>query len=401
MPLYLYKAKNEKSLDVKGSVEAKDKKTAVAILKEKGLFCYSIQEKTDNPLLLFIFRFFKKISISEISTFTRQLSTMMNAGLPLTEALVILKSQGKEQMMRATDSILRDVEGGLTLSDAMAKYPAIFSSVYVALVKAGESAGVLDTILARLADNLETQREFQAKIKGALLYPTIIVVGMVGVMAIMMIFVIPKMTSLYSEFDAKMPAMTQVLLDISSFSVKFWWIILLIGIGVGYIYKMAYATNRGREKIDMFKFKIPIFGKLQKQVALAELTRTLGLLMGAGVSITEGLVISSKTANNIIIQDGIVNAAKQVEKGYPLSSAITENPIFPSILGQMLSVGEETGKMDEVLEKISRFYQSDSEESLKGLATAIEPIIMIVLGVGVGFLIIAIIMPIYNLTSQF
>jgi type II secretory pathway component PulF len=221
------------------------------------------------------------------------------------------------------------------------------------------------------------------------------------VMFLMMVFVVPKLTSLYSEFNADLPQATLMLINLSKFMVSFWWLIIVLLVGLIYLLKMINADKEGRRKIDTIKFKIPISGKLQMQIALAELTRTLGLLVGAGISIVEALEISSKTTNNIIIEEGIMVARKQVEKGFPLSSAIAENHFFPQILSQMLSVGEETGKVDEVLLKVSRYFQSESEESLKGLTTAIEPLIMILLGVGVAFLVIAIIMPIYNLTSQF
>ncbi|HUW24062.1 MAG TPA: type II secretion system F family protein [Patescibacteria group bacterium] len=401
MPTFVYKVKDNEGRDIKGTVEAQDRKQAISILREKRYFPYFIRQQSEGLFVGLYKRLFKKVSLTEVSTFTRQLSTMINAGLPLTEALTILKSQRESQLTEAVGAILRDVEGGASLADALQKHPKIFSTVYVSLVKAGESAGVLDNILGRLADNLEMQREFQAKIKGALLYPIIIVVGMGGVMFMMMVFVIPKLTALYTEFDAQLPQATKILISISRFMVSFWWLLIFLLIGLAYLYRAINRDKEGKKRIDEIKFKIPIFGKLQIQIALAELTRTLGLLVGAGISIVEALEISSKTADNAIIEEGVLSARKQVEKGFPLSSALSENRFFPQILSQMLSVGEETGKVDEVMLKVSHYFQSESEESLKGLTTAIEPLIMILLGVGVGFLVIAIIMPIYNLTSQF
>lgn len=401
MPIFTYKAKDKKGIDIKGTVEAQDQKTALAILREKGYFCYWLQAKSEGLLALISNKLFQRVSVSDIANFTRQLSTMVSSGLPLTDALSILKTQGKGKMAAAATEILHDVEGGSSLAESLKKFPKIFSSVYIALVRAGESAGVLDNILARLADNLETQREFRAKIKGALLYPIIIVIGMSGVMSVMMIFVVPKLTALYKEFDAKLPQMTLILITFSNLMVSYWWLLLIGIVGLAYLYKMVNRTRAGKKKIDLLKFKIPVVGKLQVQVILAELTRTMGLLIGAGVPITETLEISSKTANNVLIEEGILEANEQVEKGMPLSVALTDNKFFPPILSQMLAVGEETGKMDEVLLKLSRFFQSESEELLKGLTTALEPLIMILLGVGVGFLVIAIILPIYNLTSQF
>jgi len=400
MPTYFYKAKNAQGQETRGTVEVGDQKQALAILREKNIYPFFLKEKTENFLTFILKRLIYRVTLTDVSTFTRQLATMISAGLPLTEALVLLKSQGKPALAEATEGILRDVEGGLSLAGALEQHPKIFSPVYVSLVRAGESAGVLDNILNRMADNLESQREFQAKIKGAMIYPIVIVTGMILVATIMMIFVIPKLLSLYQEFDAQLPAATKALISISNLSVRFWWVVLLGLVGLAYAYKMFNSRKSGKRKIDEFKFKIPVAGKLINQTTLAEFTRTLGLLIGAGVPITEALEISAKTANNLVIEEGIEIANKQVEKGLPLSSAIAKNEFFPPIVSQMLSVGEETGKLDEVLLKVSKYFQSESEESLKGLTTAIEPLIMIVLGVGVGFLIIAIILPIYNLTSQ-
>ena len=400
MPTYFYKAKNAQGQETRGTVEVGDQKQALAILREKNIYPFFLKEKTENFLTFILKRLIYRVTLTDVSTFTRQLATMISAGLPLTEALVLLKSQGKPALAEATEGILRDVEGGLSLAGALEQHPKIFSPVYVSLVRAGESAGVLDNILNRMADNLESQREFQAKIKGAMIYPIVIVTGMILVATIMMIFVIPKLLSLYQEFDAQLPAATKILISISNLAVKFWWVVVFLLVGLAYAYKMFNSKKSGKRKIDEFKFKIPVAGKLINQTTLAEFTRTLGLLIGAGVPITEALEISAKTANNLVIEEGIVIANKQVEKGLPLSSAIAKNEFFPPIVSQMLSVGEETGKLDEVLLKVSKYFQSESEESLKGLTTAIEPLIMIVLGVGVGFLIIAIILPIYNLTSQ-
>lgn len=401
MAEFIYKAKDKKGGDVSGLVEANDLKQARSILREKGYFAYHIKEKKPNFIISSFQKFLKKISLTEVATFTRQLATMINAGLPLTDALIILKSQSESKMAGIAGEILKDVEQGTTLGDSLKKHPKIFSPVYISLVRAGESAGVLDNIMLRLADNLEAQREFRSKIKGALTYPIIIIIGMGAVIFIMMVFVIPKLTALYTEFDAKLPKPTQVLMSASAFMVNFWWLVLAFIAGLFYLFKLIKKNKKGKRKIDELKFKLPIAGKLQKQVILAEFTRTLGLLIGAGVSIIEALEISAKTTNNQIIEEALAKANRQVEKGFPLATVIADNPVFPQILSQMLSVGEETGKVDEVLLKVSKFFQSESEESLKGLTSAIEPLIMILLGVGVGFLVIAIILPIYNLTSQF
>jgi len=258
-------------------------------------------------------------------------------------------------------------------------------------------------IVARMvADDLEKQQEFGSKVKGALIYPAIIVVGMVVVSFIMMIFVIPRLTSLYIDFGATLPLPTQILIGVSNFFVNFWYVVIIVaGLGI-YLFILYRATATGRRKVDEMIFKIPIFGELQRQVILTELTRTLSLMVGAGVSILEALNITSEVVGNSIISEALKDASKQVEKGFPIAFSFARHPdAFPFLLSQMIAVGEETGKMEEVLNKISHIYEVESDERVKGLTAAVEPLVMVLLGLGVGFLVIAVILPIYNLTSQF
>ncbi|EKE12424.1 MAG: hypothetical protein ACD_13C00220G0020 [uncultured bacterium] len=401
MKRFNYKAKDSAGRVVTGEVEAADMSSAAKLIKGKGFFVISLTPKIDNPLSL-LRRMREKITGSDVATFTRQLSTMINAGLPITEGLLILRSQSKKSMQRVVAQLLADVEAGDSFSNALSKHPKIFGKTYIALVKSGEVGGVLDAVLLRLADNLEKQQEFGSKVKGALIYPVIIVVGMVLVSAIMMIFVIPKLLSLYSDFNATLPLPTKILIGMSSFFVKYWFIVLALGGIALYVLRLYKATPEGRRKIDELIFKIPVYGELQRQIILTELTRTLSMMVGAGVSILESLHITSEVVGNTLISDALIDAANQVEKGFPIAFAFSRHPeAFPFILSQMVAVGEETGKMDEVLTKISRIFEVESDEKVKGLTAAIEPIVMVVLGLGVGFLVIAVILPIYNLTSSF
>jgi len=398
MAKFAYKAKDVKGGNVRGIIEAGDEKQARSILKERALFCFYLSSKEDSQISLFVKKHLKKINFADITAYTRQLATMINAGLPLTEALTVLKSQ-ESSMSEIAGTVLLDVKEGKSLTESIKRYPKIFSSVYIALVSAGEAAGILDNILNRLADTLESQREFQGKIKNAMIYPVIVLLAMLGVIFGMMVLVIPKLNDLYKEFDADLPATTKALIAVSGFFSRFWWLMLiLIGGGV-YLFKRLMKNKDIKRKVDEFSLKIPIVGKLSKMVTMTEFTRTLGLLVGAGVSLVESLKISSQTSNNLLIEEAILFSAGEVEKGMRLSTVFSQIEYFPSIVGQMIAVGEETGKMDEVLTKVSNFFQTESEQAIKGLTTALEPLIMIVLGVGVLFLILAIIMPIYNLTS--
>ncbi len=371
-------------------------------MRSRNLIVIALTVQTEGMQLKNLFAFLQRVSLNDQVNFTRQLSTMINAGLPMTEALSLLRSQARTTtMMQVVDNILRDVEGGSSLAVAVGKHPEVFSKIYISLVKAGEAAGVLDQILMRLADNLEKERDFQGKVKGALVYPVIVIIGMMGVVFIMMIFVIPRLTSMYKDMGADLPLPTKILISLSSFLVGFWWLVGVGIVGLVVLFLRWKKTKAGKNALDHLMFKLPIAGPLFQQINLTEFTRTLGLLVGAGIPIIEALKIVSEAVDNVIYQDGIVEAARQVEKGFPLSQPLSQNSNFPALLGQMVKTGEETGKMDEILMRMSLFYESESERAIKGLTTAIEPIIMVVLGVGVAFLILSIILPIYKLTSAF
>jgi len=401
MEKYLYSAVDKKNRKVKGEVEATSLAQAQSILRSKGLFIVGLEKIEVMPGWLKWLKSFNRVKKNDVVHFTRQLSTMINAGLPLTTALSILKYQSSPALGVLVDEVLREVEGGTSFYKALIKHTEVFNRVYLSLIRSGEAAGVLEKVLARLSDNLEKQAEFRAKTKNALIYPAIITAAMVAVAAIMMIFVVPKLTSLYSEFGAELPMMTRILIGISNFMVKtifLWLFLLLIG---GYVFSRWYKTENGRLWVDRRVLKIPIYGKLKTKIVLTEITRTLALLMEAGISIVEALEIISGAADNEVFAQSIKAAAKDVEKGIPLAAAIGQFEYYPPIVSQMLAVGEETGKVDEIMFKLSKYFETESEQAVKGLTTAIEPIMMILLGIGVAFLVIAIVLPIYNLTSQF
>ncbi|MBP9699884.1 type II secretion system F family protein [Candidatus Woesebacteria bacterium] len=399
MQIYNYKARTQQNETVTGKVEANTASEANLVLRERGLFVISIVEFHESSLLAVLK--YSKVSKNDIVNFTRQLSTMVTAGLPLTEAVQILEVQAKPVLKKLLSAVRRDVEGGMTLAKALEKHPTAFSTVYISLIKAGESAGVLDQVLHRLADTLEKQKEFSSKTKGALIYPAIVMLAMVIVGFVMMIFVIPKMTEMYKDFGADLPMPTMVLITISDFMVAYWYLLLIV-IGGGAVAFNAYRkTPAGKLKVDEWLLKLPIFGELRAKIALVELTRTLSLLISAGISLLTAIEISFDSVGNMVFRNALVKIAKDVEKGQSLSSSVAKRVEFPVLMSQMISVGEETGKLDEVLLKLSAYFETESEHAVKGLTTAMEPLIMIVLGIGVGLLIIAIILPIYNLTSQF
>lgn len=400
MPLFIYKAKNQKNETIKGKVEASTLQQASSVLKEKGLFIVSLQALKQSEFAAFS-AMFDRIKGGDIVNFTRQLSTMVTAGLTLTESFEILQKQSKPALQKVVTELLHDVEGGLTFAGALQKHPKVFSRVYIALVRSGESAGVLDKVLHRLADNLEKQYEFAAKTKGALIYPVIVMIAMVAVMFVMMVFVVPQLTSMYTDFGASLPAPTQILIGVSRVMTKFWYVFIGVFFGLGYALRAWRKTPVGEWQIDTLLLKIPIYGQLKIQIMMTEFSRTIALLIGAGVSLLSALEIVADSLENVRFRVGLAKAAQDVEKGVAFAEAMSRQEDFPQLVSQMTAVGEETGKLDEVLLKLSSYYESESEHAVKNLSTALEPIIMVVLGVAVGFLVIAIVLPIYDLTSKF
>lgn len=402
MSYYNYKVRDTENKTISGLVEAPNVDAAAKLLKDKKYFVVELREARENQSFKAVFAKFRKVKFGDVVNFTRQLSTMVNAGLQLPEALAILRVQTENSIFEA---ILMDIEhqivSGGNLADSLAKYPNQFSDIYIALVRAGETSGTLDQVLSRLAENLESQQEFINKVKGAMVYPVIILIAMVGVIMVMMTVVIPKLTEMYKEFGATLPWSTQILMSVSDFFVKFWWLmIILMVVGVTGFVKWR-KTVIGEFMVDTITLKIPIIGELQKKMILTEFTRTLSMLVASGIHILDGLKILRGALGNVLFRNAIYEIAQKIEKGYPMGDVFAIYPIFPPIVPQMIKVGEETGKLDETLLKLSVYFKAESEHLVKGLTTAIEPIILIFLAVGVGFIVFSIITPIYNLTSQF
>ena len=402
MPVFSYKAREPDGKMLAGLVDAPSREVAIRLLHEKQLFVIDVAESRQRFSLTQIQQYVKRVTFNDIVNFTRQLSTMVVAGLSLPEALTILRHQTTNQVF---SDMLVDIEhqivSGGNLGDALSKYPKYFSTTYIALIRAGEASGTLDEILTRLSETLESQREFRGKVSGAMIYPVIILIGMVGVIFVMMTVVMPKLTGLYKDFNIDLPWTTKLLMSVSDFFVHFWWL-LIIGIGAAiWVFRRWRKTELGGLLMDQFIFKIPLFGELQKKIILVEFTRTLGMLVASGIHILEGLQILKNSLGNVLFRNAIGEISNKVEKGFPLGDSFAQQAVFPPIVSQMMKVGEETGKLDETLTKLSKYFQSESEQLVKGLTTAIEPIIMVIMGVGVGFIVISVITPIYNLTSSF
>lgn len=403
MTRYFYKAKDWTGKLVKGVLDLPEKKEVIESIRQSGLVPLSITEESQGIMEYILRTVLGRASLKRVATFTQQLSTMMTSGLPLTDALALLKNQTdhNEIMYEILEHALDTVQGGQSLGVALSKYKKVFGEAYIASVDAGEEGGVLEEVLVKLADSLEKESEFKGKVQGAMVYPVIVIIAMIIVAFIMMIFVIPKLMVLYEDFGSKMPPMTQALMTISSVFSKLWFLFPLVIVGAFAIIRTGTQNEKFRFKFDTFKLRIPILGELNKKNIVANTLRTLAMLLGAGISLVDALKIVAKVADNELYYQSYMKIAERVQKGFSISNSFDEAGIFPPIVTQMISTGEATGKLDQILLKVSDYFSSEAEQSVKTLTAAIEPLIMVVLGVGVAFLVIAVIMPIYNLTSQF
>ena len=396
---FSYKAiKNDKI--VTSVIEASTEIEVLNYLRKNAYTPISIRQ--NQPLFPQFNSIFNKVAFVDIVDFTRQLAIMLNAGLTLVDCLAILEKQiAKEGMVAVIRSIQKEILSGNTLSRALQKYPEHFSNLYIALVKSGEASGKMSDILLKLADNLEKQREFQSKIKGALTYPIVVFVGMIVIMFIMITFVMPKLLNLYKDFNIDLPLSTKILMAVSSFLVQFWPFMIASGFIASRFIQSYLKTVRGKLLLDTIMLRLPIFGKVVSISSLVDSTRTLSILIGSGVSILDTLSIIIETTENSLYRNSFKNILKQVEKGVSLGDSFNNENLFPPILVQMVTVGEQTGHLDDTMMRISHYFDLEAENSIKTITTLIEPLILVVLGVGVGFLVISVITPIYNLTTSF
>jgi len=400
MKLY-YKAVTGKGESIDGFIDARDPSEAAAYLRSKGLLPVQIVDREKNKDLNLMFFFGSRIKASDVVNFTRQMASMLTSGLTLLRSLEVLRNQMENRaFVEVIDSIIKDVQEGASFSKAISKHPEVFSPIYVALIEASEDSGLLDKAFSRLADTLEKQQKLKNTVKGALTYPAIVILMMIVVVFVMMIFVIPQISSLYQSLSATLPLSTIILIKVSNFFVSFWYVILAIIILIPLIYQRWHKTAEGRLIIDSLSLKIPIFGNLIQKTILAEFSRTLGAMLASGTLVVEALNKVSDTTGNIHYKEAIVDVSKKVEKGVSIGDAMSMYYLFPPNLIELVKIGEQTGKLDETLMKASEYYEDEVDVVAKTFSTALEPIILVVLGIGVAFLVLSIITPIYQITNS-
>lgn len=397
---FIYKGKDIQGLNHTGSIQSPDAHSAVTILRKKGLVVISLESKEPAGNKFFS-KFLNKVSSTELVIITRQLATMVSSGLVISDAIDILEEQtNSKTLKKVLGEVSQDIKGGLTLAQALGKHPDIFPRLYVNLVKSGEASGKLDNVLLQMADGLEKDREFKSRIQGAMIYPIVVLGMMLVVIIIMMVFVIPKITTLYASSTIELPLPTKILIGSSNFFIHFWWLGIIIVVTTIVAINRWNKTPEGNFFLGNFVLRTPLIGKIVTNATLTNFNRTFGLLTSAGIPLLESIGIVSDMTDNPVFKKTLKEAYAGVEKGLSFSSLLTSN-VFPKIVGQMIRVGEETGKVDEIFLKLADYFESESDHLVKNLTVAIEPIVLIVLGVGVGFLVLAIILPIYKLTTSF
>jgi len=394
-----YKAYDEKGNSKNGIVEATDQEAAVSLLRNMGLTVTSLNIQTKSALKINI-SIGKKVKTKEIVVFSRQLATMIEAGLPLVRALRILQEQSEnKEFQKILDKIASDVEAGTSLSAALAKYPKTFNKVYTTLIHSGEASGRLDEVLLSLADQQEKDFSMMSKIRSAMAYPAFILIMLVGVAVLMLVMVVPQLKSIFEEAKVALPLPTRILLAIANFITHYWWLLIIIIVGLVLGFRFWISTPSGRRTWDAAKLRIPIFGNLAKKIYMTRFNRTLGTLVKGGLPILEALDITADAVGNTVYKEAILATAKKVEAGVGIGITLKKYKIFPGMVSQMVDVGEKTGNIDEILNRLALFYESETDAMIKSLSSLLEPILLIIMGVGVAFIAIAVIMPIYGLVQ--
>jgi type IV pilus assembly protein PilC len=399
MPVYAWVAQTKKGRKLKGEIDAANEAIALSQLKKRN---FTVKRLKLKPKDIFeSISFLKpKVTKKDLVVFTRQFSTMIDAGLPLVQGLTILAEQSENPTFKAIlKEITKDVEGGSTLAEAMKKHPNIFDSLFVNLIAAGEVGGILDTILRRLAQFIEKAEKLKSQIKGAMTYPIVVMAIAIIVISVILVFVIPVFEDMFKSFGSALPGPTQIVVNMSRFlKGNIHWVLIALGLLI-YGFKRYRGTAAGRKQTDTIFLKLPIFGNLLKKTAVARFTRTLGTMISSGVPILDALEIVAKTAGNTVIEEIIYEVRGSIAEGQTIAEPLSENDIFPGMVIQMIAVGEATGALDSMLEKIADFYDEEVDAAVAALTSMLEPLLMLFLGGSIGGLVIAMYLPIVGMAA--
>ena len=397
MPGFSYVAVDKRGKEKRGSLEAETRERALEQLKAEGLIPVSVREQ--GALNKEIdFSIGKKVKPRDLSVFCRQFVSITQAGVPMKEALQMLSEQTENKWLkRAISEVLLNVEKGNTLADSMRSQPDIFPPMLVNMVEAGEQSGSLEMAFSRMAVHFEKEAKLKATIKKATIYPIILVIAAIGVIAVMLLFVIPIFIDMFADLDIEMPALTMFVMNSSKWMTSHWYVVLAIIVGVVAAYKLIYKTTQGRLTIDRIKMKMPLFGKLTVKTACSQFARTMSTLLMSGISTIDALETTSKIVNNIHYTNAMLKAREEVMKGVPLSEPLEASGIFPPMVYHMTGIGEETGNVEEMLEKMADYYDEEVEMTTQSVLAAMEPIIILFMALIIGTLVIAVISPIASM----
>lgn len=398
MPTFVWKGTGPDRKPQEGTMVAESKDTVIANLRRQRIIVTAVKEKGKEIALP---KFGGRVKSKTIAVFTRQFSVMIDAGLPLVQCLEILGNQEENKMFaKIILQVRQDVEAGSSLADSMAKHPKAFDELYSNMVRAGETGGILDTILHRLATYIEKAVKLKSQVKSALIYPVAVITIAGLVVAIILWKVIPTFASLYKGLGAELPTPTRITIAMSHFLVRFGWLCVAFIVLSIVAIRQYHKTYTGRRKLDNLLLKAPILGLIMRKIAVARFCRTLSTLTSSGVPIIEGLEITAKTAGNAIIEDAIMNVRQKVEEGKSISEPLKDSNVFPPMVVQMISVGEQTGMLDTMLEKIAIFYEEEVDAAVEGLMKLLEPVMITILGVVIGGIVISMYMPLFSLISK-
>jgi type IV pilus assembly protein PilC len=403
MATFAYVGRTRSGAVKKGELSAKTRDEAVDQLRKQSVVVTSLAEKSGGGFDLSKLNLGSGLTDKDLVVFTRQFGTMINAGLPLVQCLEILSTQSENKVLReAIGEVKTQVEAGSTFSDALRRHPKVFDDLYVNLVHAGEVGGLLDTILTRLAKYIEKAMKLKGQIKSAMIYPAAIMGVAVVVIAVLMIWVIPIFAKMFNELSGGkmgLPGPTQLVIDISNIFTSYWYLMLggIVGLVIGV--KKYYATSQGRMAIDKLLLKAPVFGDLIRKASVAKFTRTLGTLLASGVPLLDGMTICAKTAGNKVIEETLINARVSISGGKTIADPLAASGVFPKMVTHMIAVGESTGALDAMLGKIADFYEDEVDQAVTSLTSLLEPIMMVFLGIVIGFIVVAMYLPIFKMSE--
>jgi len=397
MPVFTWKARTVKGESQTGELTAASPQEVIGYLRRKRLIVVSVNAKPKEIKLSLGGR----VTTKDVVIFSRQFATMINSGLPLVQCLSILGDQTENPKLKSiVNSVRTDVEAGNTLADSLSKFPKIFSNLYVSMVQAGEAGGILDTIMLRLSEYLEKNDAIVRKIKGAMIYPAVVFTAAMGCVAILLIFVIPIFAGMFEEMGMELPLPTQIVVDLSNLLIRYWWLILGAIIGGIFGLKAYKKTDKGELALDTLMLKIPVLGDLIRKSSVARFTRTLGTLISSGVSILHGLEVTAKTSGNRVVHDAVMGSRASIAGGETITKPLKEAEVFPPMVIQMINVGEQTGGLDAMLIKIADFYEEEVDTAVEALTAALEPIMIVFLGVIVGGMVVSMYLPIFDLITK-